>query len=132
MKNKITLQQSTNDYSVATVGNLSSFEGKVFIKDLLGTTSAEVSFGTLKAGESVPFYHRHKQNEEIYIFIDGEGCMMLDSNKVNVSNGSVVRVAPMVSRTVSCNGSKSLLFICIQAKANSLEQSVATDAIIEQ
>lgn len=37
--NKLELQQSTDGYSIATVGDLSSFEGKAFVKDILGTTS---------------------------------------------------------------------------------------------
>ena len=45
--NKLELQQSTDGYSIATVGDLSSFEGKAFVKDILGTTSMELSVGTL-------------------------------------------------------------------------------------
>ena len=61
--NKAELVKSTEGYSVATVGNLDSFEGKAFVKDILGTTSIELSFGTLAPGACVPFFHHHKQNE---------------------------------------------------------------------
>ena len=60
--NKTELMKSTDGYSVATVGNLASFEGKTFVKDILGTTSVELSFGTLAPGTSVPFFHHHRQN----------------------------------------------------------------------
>lgn len=132
MESKLTLTQSTDNYSIATVGDLTSFQGKTFIKDLMGTTSMEVSLGTLNPGESVPFFHRHKQNEEVYIFIKGNGTITLDGQKSTIASGSIVRVAPQVSRTISCEGTGTLLYICAQAKASSLEQSVATDAIIEQ
>lgn len=132
MESKLTLTQSTDNYSIATVGDLTSFQGKAFIKDLMGTTSMEVSLGTLNPGEGVPFFHAHKQNEEVYIFIKGNGTITLDGQKTPVASGTIVRVAPQVSRTISCEGTETMLYICAQAKASSLEQSVATDAIIEQ
>ena len=45
--NQAELQKSSEGYSIATVGDLASFEGKAFVKDILNTTSMEVSFGTL-------------------------------------------------------------------------------------
>ena len=58
-----------NGYVNATVGNPCEFEGKVFTKDILGTTSCDISFGSLAPGQAVPFYHDHKENEEVYIEI---------------------------------------------------------------
>lgn len=55
--NNIKLEQSANGYAVATVGPLTSFEGKAFVKEVMGTTSIELSFGTLAAGEQLPFFH---------------------------------------------------------------------------
>ena len=106
--NKAELQKSAVGYSVATVGNLASFEGKAFVKDVLGTTSIELSFGTLAPGTSVPFFHHHKQS------------------------GSIVRIAPEVSRNTKCTGDKPLEYICIQGKANSLEQYTMTDGVVEE
>ena len=45
--NQVELQKSSEGYSIATVGDIASFEGKAFVKDILNTTSMEVSFGTL-------------------------------------------------------------------------------------
>ena len=45
--NQAELQKSSEGYSIATVGDIASFEGKAFVKDILNTTSMEVSFGTL-------------------------------------------------------------------------------------
>ena len=73
--NKAELQKSTEGYSVATVGDLPSFEGKAFVKDMLGTTSVELSFGTLAPGTSVPFFHHHKQNEEVYVVRAERACL---------------------------------------------------------
>ena len=130
--NKAELQKSAVGYSVAIVGNLASFEGKAFVKDVLGTTSIELSFGTLAPGTSVPFFHHHKQNEEVYVVLSGTGVFILDGEEVPVSSGSIVRIAPEVSRNTKCTGDKPLEYICIQGKANSLEQYTMTDGVVEE
>lgn len=130
--NKVELQKTAAGYGVATAGDLASFEGKAFVKDVLGTTSMEVSFGSLPAGEAVPFFHHHKQNEEVYIVLSGKGVFTLDKEEVEVASGSIVRIAPQVSRCIKCTGNEPLVYICAQAKAGSLEQYVMTDAEIEQ
>lgn len=130
--NQAKVVQSTPGYSVATVGNLATFEGKAFIKELVGSTSMEVSFGSLDPGQAVPFFHKHKQNEELYIVLSGEGVFTLDGTEVNVASGSTVRIAPSVSRCTRCVGNVPLVYICIQAKEGSLEQYTMTDGIIEQ
>lgn len=130
--NKAELQQSTEGYSIATVGNLASFEGKAFVKDIMGTTSVELSFGSLAPGCSVPFFHHHKQNEEVYVVLSGEGVFILDGKEEPVSSGSIVRVAPSVSRNTRCTGTEPLVYICIQGKAGSLEQYTMADGVVEQ
>ena len=130
--NKTELMKSTEGYSVATVGNLTSFEGKAFVKDILGTTSMELSFGTLAPGTSVPFFHHHRQNEEVYVVLIGEGVFVLDGVEEPVASGSIIRVAPGVSRNTKCTGNTPLVYICIQGKAGSLEQYTMTDGVVEE
>ena len=83
--NKAELEKQAEGYSVATVGNLDTFEGKAFVKDILGTTSVELSFGTLAPGESVPFFHHHKQNEEVDVVLSGEGVFILNGEEEPVA-----------------------------------------------
>ena len=130
--NKAELVKSAEEYSVATVGNLDSFEGKAFVKDILGTTSVELSFGTLAPGTRVPFFHHHKQNEEVYVVLSGEGVFILDGKEEPVASGSIIRVAPEVSRNTKCTGNVPLVYICIQGKVGSLEQYTMTDGVVEQ
>lgn len=129
--NQTNVQQSAAGYTVATVGNLATFEGKAFVKELVGTTGMEVSFGSLANGEAVPFFHHHKQNEELYIVISGEGEFTLDGQVAAVGSGSLVRIAPAVSRCVRCTSAEPLVYICIQAKEGSLEQYTMTDGVVE-
>ncbi len=130
--NETKLQKTGEGYSVTTVGDIKGFEGKAFVRDVLGLTSMEISFGTLPEGAAVPFFHKHKQNEEVYIVLGGKGVFTLNGEDIEVEAGSVVRVAPGVSRCNRNAGNAPFTYICIQAKDHSLEQAVADDAIIEK
>lgn len=129
---KLELQKTAAGYTVATVGNLSAFEGKEFVKDIMGTTSMEVSFGSLAAGQAVPFLHHHKQNEELYVVLSGEGFILLDGQEITVGSGSVARVDPQVSRGMKNTGEVPMVYLCIQAKKGSLEQYAMSDGIVEE
>jgi len=96
-------------------------EGKVFAGEILGTTGAEISFQTLPPYEDISFKHQHHNNEEIYIFLKGSGQFQVDNDLFDVSEGSVIRVSPSGKRTYRNTSDKPLIFICIQAKANSLD-----------
>lgn len=103
--------------------------GKLFLKDKLGLTGMQVSFGIMPAGAAVSFYHQHKQNEELYIFTSGKGQIQLNGEIIDVSEGTAVRVAPQVERTWRNNSSEPLHYIVIQAKENSLTQDTIDDGI---
>ena len=119
-------------YSVINLGNLNSFEGKHFVKDELGLTGMELSMGSMQPGEVPPFWHYHKQNEELYVVIKGEGVMSLDEEEVALQSGSVLRVSPSVKRCLRCTGSETLVYVCIQAREGSLEGYTFTDGVVCQ
>lgn len=100
--------------------------GKAFLHDALELTSCEISLNNVPAGFKLPFNHKHKQNEEVYIIIKGEGTFSFDNEKINVKEGDCVKVLPNASRTFETT--TELQFICIQAKSNSLEQFGLGDA----
>lgn len=99
---------------------------KVFLHDLLELTCSEISVNSMSAGEKLPFNHRHKQNEEVYIFIKGEGAMTIDNEVIKVKEGSCIKVLAEANRTMEAK--TDLQYICIQAKSNSLEQFGLADA----
>ena len=68
---KITKINSGEKFTHTSVGKLAEFNGKQFLKDTVGTTGCEISFGTIEPGQAAPFFHSHKQNEEIYIILSG-------------------------------------------------------------
>jgi len=102
-------------------------DGKRFVKDELGLTSAEISFNTMEANTAIPFLHKHKENEEIYIAIKGTGQLLLNDNYVDMEEGTVVRVATDTERAIRNNSTAPFTFIVIQAKENSIEKSTVSD-----
>ncbi|WP_028612671.1 cupin domain-containing protein [Paenibacillus harenae] len=126
------------NFSVVEAGPFSSLmsmskvpiPGKYFLKDRLGLTGMEVSLNQLPQGGSIPFYHTHRENEELYLFIGGRGQFQVDGQIIDVKEGTTVRVAPEGERTLRNNGTGDLSFIVIQVQAGSLRQWVETDGVI--
>lgn len=120
------------DYSVKDFGSFAEIakleNGKAFLHDALNLTSCEVSINSTPKGFKVPFNHKHKQNEEIYIVLKGNGIITVCENKIKIKEGSAVRVAAGVARTIENIGDGVFDFICIQAKENSLTQFGFGDA----
>jgi mannose-6-phosphate isomerase-like protein (cupin superfamily) len=104
-----------------------TFPGKVFLKELLELTGTEISYGLLPPRTTFPFYHKHKQNEEVYLFLSGEGNCSVDDRVTEIREGSVVRIAPAGVRCFRNTSDVPMFYIVIQAKQGSLEQWTATD-----
>nr|WP_246320573.1 cupin domain-containing protein [Paenibacillus qinlingensis] len=91
----------------------------------------EVSLNHLPPQGEIPFYHKHQQNEELYIFLQGQGQIQVDGNEIDVHEGTSVRIAPDGVRVLrNTSATEGLHFIVIQAKENSLIQWVESDGII--
>ena len=57
---------------------------------------------------------------------------ILDGQEEPVASGSIVGVAPEVSRNTKCTGNVPLVYIYIQGNGGSLEQYTMTDGVVEQ
>ncbi|MBD5390670.1 cupin domain-containing protein [bacterium] len=108
------------------------FEGREELHDKLSLTGAEISFNHLPAGASVPFVHSHKQNEEIYIVLDGKGNVVIDNETVDLVKGDCLRISPSSKRQFFATKEDSISYICIQVKENSLENYTMTDGVVLQ
>jgi len=97
-----------------------TMKGKLFLKKLLGLSGLELSLTQLPPGATLPFTHRHKQNEEVYLFVAGEGEIWLDGATSPVREGTVVRIAPPAYRGLRNTGSTPLTYVCVQAREGSL------------
>lgn len=121
-------------FTVANIGQFANlpdvkgFGGKYFAGAELGLTGCEVSINRLPAGQSNPFVHAHKKNEELYIITGGRGTFFVDGEEFAVQEGSFIRVAPAGERAITA-GDADLYYICIQAQENSLTQATMQDGI---
>lgn len=105
-------------------------DARTELHDILDLTGAEISINKLLAGTSVPFVHSHKQNEEVYAILDGEGIAEIDGEKVPIKTGDWLRIAPCAKRRFFASNDKALKFVCIQVKEGSLGGYTMTDAVI--
>lgn len=118
-----------NDY-VLELGNEIKIPGKVFGGAVLQATGGEFSFQMFQPGTETGFLHTHKEHEELYFFLGGEGEFQVDGNVFPVHEGSVVRVAPDGKRTVRNNGTAPLIMLCVQYKGNTFTEKDASDGNI--
>jgi mannose-6-phosphate isomerase-like protein (cupin superfamily) len=101
--------------------------GKVFLKAVLGLTGMEASVTSLPAGRAIPYLHRHRAHEELYLFVAGRGQMQVDGETFEVAEGSVVRVAPGGARSIRAAAEAPLRYVCVQAREGSMPDGEAAD-----
>ncbi len=102
------------------------------LHDALALTANEVSLNNLPAGISIPFVHAHTHNEELYIVLEGNGVFFVDGDEFGISQGDCIRVEPKAQRCLRAAQNSTLRYLCIQAKAGSLEGFTAADAVISE
>ncbi|MCD7878940.1 MAG: cupin domain-containing protein [Candidatus Gastranaerophilales bacterium] len=100
---------------------------KLFLNKVLGLTGAEISISTIPSSENYLGTHKHKENEEIYIILSGEGYILVNDKEIKVKEGSIVRVGTENVRAIKST-SETMTYICIQVKENSLTNYTLTDA----
>lgn len=122
----------TDKFAHASVGSLNELPDKLFLKDILGSSSCEISFGTLPEGTAVPFFHSHKENEEHYLILSGKGRFQVDNEVFEIAEGSIIRVSTDCDRNLKCTSTTPMTYICIQAKEGSLGNYTATDGVITE
>lgn len=105
-------------------------EPRTELHDALGLTGAEISVNALPAGAGVPFVHSHKQNEEIYVVLEGKGYAVIDGERIALTAGDFVRIGPAAKRQFFASDDTAIKYLCIQVKQNSLEGYTMTDAVV--
>ena len=57
--------------------------------------------------------HKHEGQEEVYMFVDGNGEMEVDDNKFNVKAGDVICIEDGEFHRVHNTGHLGLYFVCV-------------------
>ena len=76
-----------------------------------------LSLQRLKPGARIPFGHRHKEQEEVYVVLSGSGRAKLDDEIVELEALDALRVAPEVMRAVEA-GSEGMALLVFGAPAS--------------
>lgn len=130
------------NFTAVSVGKLSDIKdyvlslsdiripGKVFVGQALGTTGSELSFQTFAPGQDGGFLHTHKNHEELYFILKGEGLYQVDGENIPVAEGSIIRVSPEGKRAIKNTGNEDMLMLCVQYKSNTFAEEDATDGVI--
>ena len=97
-----------------------SAKGKLFLRSLIGSAGLEMSLNVVPPGKGMPFLHRHRENDEVYVVVGGRGQFLVDGECLDVREGSVLRLAPAAARAWRNNSDAPLYFLCLQYRADSV------------
>src|SRR5437588_2973300 len=101
--------------------------GKLFLRNLLGSAGLEMSLNVVPPGKGIPFLHKHRQNDEVYVVVGGRGQFLVDGECIDVAESSVLRLAPQTARAWRNNSDVPLLSLCLQYRADSVVQGGTRD-----
>ena len=114
-------------YSLIHAKTGKEIKGKLFLKELIGTTGTEISFTVIAPKTELGFFHIHTKDEEVYIVLQGEGYYQVDDDCFPIKAGSIIRVSPEGKRSLCNTSEDDMIFICIQSKENSLDKYTYDD-----
>lgn len=80
-----------------TVRSSKSGTPTVYLTEALGLTETRATLRRLPPGASMP-YHRHAEQEELYVLLDGKGAIVVDGERLTAGPGTAVRVSPGTPR----------------------------------
>jgi len=83
-----------------------------FTRKALGSPELGVSRFTYERDARMPWGHRHREQEEIYVIVGGSGRAKLDDEVIQIDTWDVLRVAPAVIRSFEA-GPGGLDVICV-------------------
>lgn len=83
-----------------------------FARGALGSSELGVSRFTYAPGARMPWGHRHREQEEVYVVIAGAGRAKLDDEIIELGPWDALRVAPHVMRSFEA-GPDGMELLCV-------------------
>lgn len=117
------------NYELKSLGDIST-QSRIELHEQLKLTGAEISINELPANISIPFVHKHKENEEIYLVLEGKGTLYIDKEEIEIKKADFFKITPEGERCIKASKTDPIRYICIQVKENSLNGFTQTDGII--
>jgi quercetin dioxygenase-like cupin family protein len=94
-----------------------------FARTELELANCGLSYQRLAPGFRMPFGHRHKQQEEVYVLVGGSARLKLDDEVVELEPWDAVRISKETMRNVEAgpDGAEMILFGAPNAGSGDVE-----------
>ena len=76
------------------------------------------------------FLHAHKEQEEVYIILQGTGVMQIEKEEIPLETGDIIRVSPETKRALKANEEK-LVALCCGGATQGYPKKKDTRALID-
>ncbi len=83
------------------------------LKNDLGLTGVGISLSRIEPGMGYPFFHAHKEQEEIFICLQGTGTMLVGDDEITMKPGDFLRVSANVPRAVGNRTKEPCTFLLL-------------------
>jgi mannose-6-phosphate isomerase-like protein (cupin superfamily) len=99
-----------------------------FLTKHLGSEQVALTWRRMPAGTGGKgsYGHRHKTQEEVYFVVSGKLEIKLEDELIEVGEGTAVRVAPDVVRSVWNEGPEDAVLVMISTKTDDLRAETET------
>jgi mannose-6-phosphate isomerase-like protein (cupin superfamily) len=123
------------DYTVVKVSDVPDqgpnfgFEGKMearFLREDLGLENSGVSYLRLAPDFRIPFGHKHKVQEEVYVLVSGSARMKVGDDVVELEPWTAIRLPKDTTRAIEA-GPEGAEFVLVGAP-----KTGPGDALMEQ
>ena len=85
-----------------------------FAREPLECEKLGLSYLRLDPGGRVPFTHRHGEQEEVYVVVEGTGTLHLGDDTVELREWDAVRMAPATTRNLEA-GADGIAILAVGA-----------------
>ncbi len=85
------------------------------LKSDLGLEAVGISLSRVEPGMGYPFFHAHKEQEEIFICLKGTGTILVADEEVTMKPGDFLRISADVRRAVGNKTSEPCTFLILGA-----------------
>jgi uncharacterized cupin superfamily protein len=85
------------------------------LKNDLGLEAVGVSLARVEPGMGYPYFHAHKEQEEIFICLTGSGTLMVGDEEVTMKAGDFMRISADVPRAVGNRTDQPCTFLILGA-----------------
>ncbi|GAB4354782.1 MAG: hypothetical protein Kow0099_38880 [Candidatus Abyssubacteria bacterium] len=83
------------------------------LKNDLGLKAIGVSLSRIEPGMGYPFFHAHKEQEEIFLCLKGTGTILLNDTEITMKPGDILRVGPDVPRALGNRTKEPCTFLLL-------------------